>query len=126
MLHYRDGSILKGFTESFFVNQGFFKFIPAEEEDREIEIDASDLKAVFFVKDFEGNRDYKDGRAFVSVEERFGEKTIVKFYDGEELWGYSLLYNPSRKGFYLFPADPKSNNNKVYVVCSSTDDVKIC
>lgn len=125
VLHYKDGRVVKGFTDSFFVNQGFFKFIPVDEE-REIEIDAADLKAVFFVKDFEGSRDYREDRNFISMEERFGEKTVVIFQDGEEIWGYSLLFNPSRKGFYLFPSDSKSNNSKVYVVCSSTAEVKIC
>ena len=38
--------------------------------------------------------------------------------DGEVLVGSTLGYDPKRQGFFIFPADPKSNNVRVYIVSS--------
>jgi hypothetical protein len=48
----------------------------------------------------------------------------VRFKDGELLCGYSLSYSPDRDGFFMFPADPGSNNIRIYVITGSTVEVK--
>jgi hypothetical protein len=48
----------------------------------------------------------------------------VEFYDGEEIWGYSLDYRTGAPGFYLVPADPTDNNQKIFVVSSSLVNIQ--
>jgi hypothetical protein len=37
--------------------------------------------------------------------------------------GTSLTYDATRPGFFLFPADPQSNNERVFVVRAATTKV---
>jgi hypothetical protein len=48
----------------------------------------------------------------------------VTFKDGEVLVGATLGYDPKRQGFFIFPADPKGNNVRVYVVSSFVEKVR--
>jgi hypothetical protein len=48
----------------------------------------------------------------------------VRFKDGELLCGYSLTFSADREGFFMFPADPRSNNIRIYVMTASTAEVK--
>jgi hypothetical protein len=125
VVHYMNGRILKGTTQDFFPNRPLFHIQPVEGGASE-EVRIKDLKAVFFVKDFAGNRARRDLRGFVSapLETSQGKKIAVKFKDGELLCGYSLSYSPERIGFFMFPADPGSNNSRVFVVKTATQDVK--
>jgi hypothetical protein len=80
------------------------------------------LKAVFFTKDFEGNKDHKDD---YSHEVRgAGRKMRVEFNDGEVVVGYSLGYSPDRQGFFLTPADVNGNNERIFVLTESSKKVE--
>jgi hypothetical protein len=48
----------------------------------------------------------------------------VTFKDGEVLVGTTLGYDPSRPGFFIFPADPKSNNIRVFAVATAVKKVR--
>jgi len=125
VVHYLTGKLLKGTTQDFFPNRPVFHMQPADGSPA-VEVRARDLKAVFFVRDFEGNGARKDLRGFVSApaETSQGKKIAVKFKDGELLCGYSLSYSPERIGFFMFPADPGSNNTRVFVVKTGAQEVK--
>lgn len=125
VVHYLNGRILKGTTQDFFPNRPLFHMQPADGGATE-EIRMKDLKAVFFVKDFAGNHTRRDLRGFVNApaETSQGKKIAVQFKDGELLCGYSLSYSPERVGFFMFPADPGSNNLRVFVVRTAARDVK--
>ena len=58
---YQNGEIIKGWVEEFKPEQESFILFPLIEysEEERIEIKYSSLKAVFFVKDFIGDKDYK-------------------------------------------------------------------
>ena len=73
-----------------------------------------DLKAVFFVRDFNGNRGYQESQTVEG--QRHGRRLEVIFRDGEKLVGTSEAYNPQKLGFFLFPADGKSNNSRIFIV----------
>jgi hypothetical protein len=47
----------------------------------------------------------------------------VEFKDGEILAGYTSGYTPTRVGFFVFPADPESNNEKVFILNRATKKV---
>ncbi len=123
--HSLTGKILKGTTQDFFPNRPLFHVQPVD-GGPSVEIRCKSLKAAFFVRDFEGDRQRKDLRGFITgpAETAQGKKLAVRFKDGELLCGYSLSYSPERDGFFMFPADPGSNNLRIYVVTTSTVEVK--
>jgi hypothetical protein len=125
VVHYLNGRILKGTTQDFFPNRALFHLQPLERGTAE-EVRIKDLKAVFFVKAYEGNGARRDLRGFVAApaETSQGKKIAVQFRDGELLCGYSLSYSPERLGFFIFPADPGSNNLRAFVIKTATRDVK--
>jgi len=79
-----------------------------------VEVKMKDLKAIFFVKDFAGNREYQDD-VLPELLKR-GRKIEAAFSDGETLIGATEAYHPQKSGFFMFLADPKSNNTRVFVV----------
>ena len=122
--HFNSGKIVKGSTQDFFPNRPLFHLQTVHSTS--LEIRCRDLKALFFVKDLEGNQARRDHRGFIlaPAETSHGKKLAVRFKDGELMCGYSLSYSPDREGFFVFPADPGSNNLRVYVVTTSAAEVK--
>lgn len=117
VVHFPGGRLLKGVTNNFFPNKD--KFHLTDKDTGEVrEVLLSDLKAVFFVKGFDGDRNYQERN---DVERTgLGKRIQVNFNDGETLVGYSQGFSPERPGFFLFPADPESNNDRIYVVTAAT------
>jgi hypothetical protein len=87
-----------------------------------VDVALKDLKAVFFVKDFKGNSKYKESQKI--AEGKPGQKIEVTFSDGEKIVGTAPAYNPKSKGFFVVPADAKSNNLRIFVVNWNVRDVK--
>ena len=123
--HLIGGKLLKGTTQDFFPNRPLFHVLPLDGS-ASVEVRCRQVKAVFFVKEFAGNETRRDLRGFLEspAETSQGKKLAVRFKDGELLCGYSLSYSPDRDGFFMFPADAGSNNLRIYVVTSSTIEVK--
>jgi hypothetical protein len=121
---FADGRMLKGMTADFFPNKDFFHMSVSTAAGVEsIEIRTNDLKALFFVKDFAGNPDYEERKAFDPSRPAAGRRIKVAFKDGEILVGTTTGYQPSRPGFFLEPADPDSNNERCYVVSSAATEI---
>jgi hypothetical protein len=117
VLHFIGGKVRKGITEDFFPNKDRFHF--REQESGEIaEIRLSELKAVYFVKSFDGKADYREKSDVERV--GCGKKIRVSFRDGETQVGYTQGFSPGRAGFFVFPADPDCNNDRVFVVTAAT------
>jgi hypothetical protein len=115
---FSDGRMIKGLSQDFFPNKPVFHLYKNVEgiSGAPVEIRLNELKAVFFVKTFEGDRDYKERKVFLHGDKSSGRKVEVTFGDGEVLQGSVLGYNPNQCGFFLFPVDPESNNIRVFVV----------
>jgi len=124
--HFLDGRVIKGTTSNFFPNRPTFHLL-AVGAGQDTEVQCRQLKAVFFVKDLAGDENRKDIRGFVEgpAETSKGKKIALSFKDGEFLFGYSLSYSPERVGFFLFPADPGSNNMRVYVMIFAVSDIQV-
>lgn len=122
--HFNSGKIVKGSTQDFFPNRPQFHLQTVE--GTPLEVRCRDLKALFFVKELGGNQARRDLRGFIQApaENSHGKKLAVRFKDGELMCGYSLSYSPDREGFFVFPADPGSNNLRVYVVTTSAAEVR--
>jgi hypothetical protein len=123
--HARDGKLLKGTTRDFFPNRPHFHIQPADGSPP-VEVRCKTLKAAFFVKEFGGDPKRQDPVGFLAspAETKQGMKIAVRFKDGELLCGYSLTFSVDREGFFMFPADPKSNNIRIYVMTAATAEVK--
>lgn len=120
-----DGRRLKGYLYNFSAIKESFRLFPNALEDQKSGSDVlmKDLKAVFFVKDFGGNRDYKELPNADPVKR--GRKVLVIFPDGEELSGATEAYNPQKLGFFMFPLDPNSNNLRIFVINKNVRQIKM-
>ena len=117
---FKDNTVSKGKTSDFFPNKS--KFHLEDIDGKIVEISIEDLKAIFFVKDFEGDKDRKDN--YSDEIAGGGRKIKVNFFDGETVIGYTLGYSKDRQGFYITPADLQGNNQRIFVVTSATDKVE--
>ncbi len=125
VVRFSDGRIIKGFTHDFYPNKDrFHLFLEAQPSSGPIEVSVKELKAVFLVRDFFGNSQYYERTRFVGGEEFYGKKVEVTFTDGEVIVGSTLGYGLKRQGFFVSPADPKSNNLRVYAVTSNVKNVR--
>ena len=123
--HFSDGKLMKGFTEDFSPNKDRFHLISADNPSNgAIEVSTKNLKAVFLVRDFIGDSLYNERKNYVEGEKPSGKKVEVTFADGEVLVGSTLGYDAKRQGFFVFPADPKSNNIRIYAVSSAVEKVR--
>ena len=129
VVKYQNGEIIKGWVEDFRPDRKSFILFPlieySEEERMEIAFDS--LKAVYFVKDFIGDKNYKKVRTFdvnlkITPSQR---KLIVNFIDGEHLYGTSHSYGRYKVGFFVYPIDPKDNSDRIFVVHSAIESVRL-
>lgn len=79
---------------------------------------------MFFVRDFVGDPSSNERKHFAEGGRPPGRKMEVRFLDGEVLAGTTMGYDRHRPGFFLIPADPKSNNLKVFVVSRAVTSVR--
>ncbi len=121
---YTDGKILKGYTQDFHPSRAQFSLWPsisATPKERVL-VPVARLKAVFFVRDFNGNPHYRERKAFGTKGQ--GRRVEVTFSDGESVLGTTLNYRPDAQGFFVSPADPAANNTRVFVVTTAVRRVR--
>ncbi len=118
---FRDGRLLKGKTNDFAPKNKHFHLETPNGERVTVQMDK--LKAVFFVKDCNGNENHQD--EYNNVVPGGGMKIKATFFDGEVIIGYSLSYFSNPYGFFMTPADLKGNNERIFVIKSSVDVVEI-
>jgi len=114
VIAYRDGRRLKGTTYDFIATKKKFHIEAVEKQVLEVSVD--DLKAIFFVKDLEGDWLREKHSGFAEGTHVPGRKVEVRFADGEVMHGTTQGYSPLKTGFFLTPADSTSNNQRVYVI----------
>jgi hypothetical protein len=125
VIHYQDGRLMKGITNDFFPNKDSFHLIPADTSPgtKPLDVHVPELKAIFFVRKFDGNHHYDDKKEFDPAKNLIGRKIKVAFRDGELMVGTTNGYEPNRPGFFLSPADNCSNIERCFVVKSATREV---
>jgi len=121
---FTDGRKLKGVTHDFAANKpDFHIFERGDESTKALPVSIKDLKAVFFVKTYDGDKGHLEYKLFdrANVQAR---KMFVRFRDGEFMVGFTIGYNPAKQGFFLTPADPDSNNSRIYIVNATVDHIQ--
>ena len=120
---YRDGRTAKGSTADFLPGREFFHVLsPAGQT---VPVRHAELKAVFFVRDLAGDPAHRERNAFEPGQAAPGRRIRVVFQDGEVLVGTTQGYQPGRPGFFIVPADPKSNIERCFVIAAATRDVQL-
>ena len=118
---YVDGRLVKGYTFDFGPSQPrFHVFEQPTASGPSTQVLVRDLKAIFFVRDLVGNPSRHDAQKFPSAEETLASHVEVRFRDGEVMVGTADSPATDSLGFFLIPADPESNNLRVYVVAAAT------
>ena len=120
--HFIKGILLKGQTWDFAPSRDSFH-LTLTSGARQIPVSLVNLKALFFVRDFTGDRNY-ESRWNLDCETHSGKKLMVTFNDGEVLMGTTQSYHPDEAGFFLYPADPESNNIRVFVINTAVRSIE--
>ena len=119
------GARVKGYLHDFSALNESFNLLPQEDplQGKEIKVTMKDLKAVFFVWEFTTKPEDHD--SLHPAGPRNGRTIEVSFTDGEKIVGRSEGYNSQRMGFFMYPADPKGNNIRIFVVTKNTRQVRL-
>jgi hypothetical protein len=124
VVHKKDGSIFKGITQDFDPARDEFHFLPGEGGGVPMLMRVSEMKALFWVKDYLGNRQFVAQRVF-DGDQSEQKRAIVTFNDGEEIWGILDGDADAEPGFFLFPADSADNNVRIFVVRSALKEMRL-
>jgi len=122
---YQNGVVLKGHTRDFHPAQDSFHLLPADSFPGTplTEVQLRDLKGVFFVHRLDGDPDHRASNVFEPTDVTPGQRLRVVFNDGEVMHGTTLGYGPGVRGFFLLPADERSNNERCFVMAAATREV---
>ncbi|MCD6288798.1 MAG: tetratricopeptide repeat protein, partial [Candidatus Hydrogenedentes bacterium] len=125
VVRYVDGRILKGTSYTLDLNSRGFQLTPVDarrDVEENIPVRFADLKAVFFVRDFDGKFDPN------KIEQEWvpeGSEITVFFPDGEVIEGYSLVrFNDESPRFHMIPKDRASNNISLIVERANTTRIE--
>jgi hypothetical protein len=125
VVHMKDGKIHKGVTHDFNVAGESFHLLPAEGGGVPVRVVTDDMKALFYVRDYMGNRDFVARKQFDEAH-RSARRAVVAFRDGEEVWG--LLgegADDDGPGFFFYPADKDDNNIRIFVIRSAIKELRL-
>jgi hypothetical protein len=119
VVRFKDKTLLKGQISNFSPLYNFFQLELLNGDSVIVNVDK--IKAMFFVKKFEGNKEYKykyeDELLWV------GDKITLKFDDGEKMIGYAQHLDFGPKGYFITPADVNGNNKHVFASKSAVDSM---
>ena len=124
VVNLRSGAVHKGVTHDFSPNKEAFHILPAEGGGLPVRVQMNDMKAMFWVKDYLGNREFVARRDFDPARPLEGRRAILTFLDGETMWGAVTDDDPSVAGFYFVPSDERDNNEKIFVVRKSLKELR--
>lgn len=113
--HFIDHAIVKG--TSMDVDPGKPQCHIRTPDQKTVEVDLSQIKALYFVKDFGGRPDYEEAQTAKPDDLRLrgSHRVQMTFVDGEQLSGLMNRYPPNRPFFFVLPIDPASNNIRILV-----------
>lgn len=114
VVRYADGRVLKGYAD-FDPDQPSLRLVPLSDPNAEgVEVPVTDLKAVFFVRSFDGDPAHDESKDLYQPRPPATRKVSVRFQDGEELVGHTRQLDRYRAGLFFTPLDPRSNNLRVF------------
>jgi hypothetical protein len=125
VVHEKGGNILKGTTADFLPKKSLFHLNVGGIQGEEVKkIFMDNLKAIFFVRDFVGDKHYIETKVFSDCFTA-GKRIRAMFKDGEIVFGYTHALNLNQPGFFLVPTDPQSNNERIFIVFSALSTLEV-
>jgi hypothetical protein len=125
VVHLKNGTVHKGITQDFEPDCNLFHCLPAEGGGVPVRVRMEEMKALFWVKDYLGNRRFVARRRFDDAKLK-GRRGIVTFQDGEEIWGTLAEDEPEGgAGFFFYPVDPDDNNVRIFVIRSAMKELRL-
>jgi len=132
ILRFIDGKMLKGYIRDLKIAEEYLYL--EDESGHQLKVRLKELKAIFYVKKFEGERSHQEKKAF-AVNRPGLKRVFVKFKDGETIMGNIEGEIPWQRGFFLesmkekaftiVPVDEDSNNTKILVVTTAVKDAAL-
>jgi hypothetical protein len=119
---FNDGRIACGYTNDFNPSRNQLHLSPDPGFGDSTCIPLSKLKALFFVREFSGDPTRVDSKDFRDAPQ--GRRVQVTFRDREVMVGATLAYRGEGNGFFIHPADPGSNNLRVFVTATGAKEVR--
>jgi len=115
VVRYADGRLLKGYSQPFTASSGSLQVWPKPNAPlmTRITVPLAYVKAVFFVRDFDGDPDRVEHHD--SQPREHGRPIAVTFLDGETLVGTTMSYRTDTVGFFIRPVDEAGNNMRIFV-----------
>jgi hypothetical protein len=137
--HLRDGKLVKGYADLPLPTDaaGVVGTVPvslpkqlhieATESGKKHSVSLTSLKALFFVKSFQGNSQYAEIKFFNGEPKVEGLWVHLTFHDNEKIEGivHNSLAFLTEPGFLMKPPDPNSNNQAVYVLKESLTQFRV-
>ncbi len=130
ILRFIDGKMLKGYIRDLKIAEEYLYL--EDESAHQLKVRLKELKAIFFVRKFEGKRSHQEKKSFTGTQTG-SKRVFVKFKDGETIMGIMEGDIPWQKGFFLdsmkektfsiIPVDEGSNNTRIMVVTTAVMDV---
>jgi hypothetical protein len=117
-----DGRRLRGYTNTFHPSKDLLHLSSEPRAKDTVPVPVATLKALFFVRDFAGDPSLVEEKEFAAPAN--GRKIEVTFSDGETLVGTTLGYRGTGTGFFMFPADDRSNNIRIFVTPAGVRGVR--
>ena len=123
VVRFQDGRVMKGFTTDFLPTKDLFHLTLEEQGGaaKPSEVRLAELKAVFFVKSFEGDPQHK--RSNEPSPGVTGRRLRIVFKDGEVVVGITQGYDKTRPGFFVVPVDTGGNNERCFIVAAAAREV---
>jgi hypothetical protein len=126
VVRFADGRMVKGTTLDFSPAKNVFHVTEAADTaGTPVAVRRDDLKALFFVKDYEGDPRHVEKREFDAPPPPGARRVQARFDDGEVLVGTTNGYNPELPGFFMAPADTESNITRCFVVATAAHEVRM-
>jgi hypothetical protein len=127
ILRFTNGKMLKGYIQDLKISDEYLYIL--DESDQQHKVRLKELKAIFFVKKFEGERSHP-ARKHAADSSPALKRIIVRFKDGESIVGSVENGIPwktghsstTEKAFTIIP-DDTTNNTKILVVATAVKDV---
>ena len=126
VVRYVDGRVVKGYAQDFDPDTSFFHLYEnptGASEEIPLELQMEDLKAVFFVRTFEGDPHCRAQREFIKGAESYGDRVEVTVGDGEVVRGFRIDHCLRRSGFFLLPPDPEGDDIMIFVISKAVRDL---
>jgi hypothetical protein len=122
--HLKDGTVVKGLCFDIDPHRPYCHI---KTNGDVTEVALQDLKALFFVRDLEGNPKRVDAQEADPTDSRLRGTTQVevRFLDNERIIGLSNRFPPRGPFFFVVPVDPASNNTRILINSSAVRSVEL-